>query len=294
MTPLLKNITHKEKLRLATLNFLYNTEDLANRAKILADEINNLDLDVLCLQEVPFLSYPDSEMLTILEELTDLKVVATHQHKKLPDKDTGIVTLTKLPQAQESTVIPFDTPVGGAQISENAILASLLSPQGRTLNIINAHLAWGGHRENFRLDQAITINKHANNLSKTPNLLATYLAGDLNTTPQTMTSAYLRGEYVPSTEKEGAYWIDSWGHLHPQEPGITSNGHGYWSRSTAISQGIMIPELMPSRRIDYLMAHGWTYGKTGSPIEAGQFVDQPETAISDHKGVWVDIWDPVV
>ena len=280
-----------KKLRIATLNFLHNIEDLDNRARILAEEVNRLELDVLSLQEVPYLPYPFSPVLDKLEALTGLKTVATNQHDEFPNRDAGLAILSSLPKLDAASLY-LDGDYASTvlrKISEDPLAARLQTPSGQAIEVINAHLSWGGHRENARLKQLIRINQHAKRAAE--NAMSVYLAGDLNTLPSSMSTAYLRGEYVPESEEEGTYWIDSWDLLRSEEQGTTTSGRGYWSKQTAARWGIHLPELIPDRRIDYIFTYGWTYGKLGTPLQTGQFANELATEISDHKGVWVDILD---
>lgn len=57
--------------------------------------------------------------------------------------------------------------------------------------------------------------------------------------------------------------------------------------------GASLPQLMPSRRIDYILVRGFRHGRRGGPIEASLHFDgQHEPVVSDHYAVVVDLWNP--
>ena len=90
-------------------------------------------------------------------------------------------------------------------------------------------------------------------------------------------------------------WVDAWEVKGREYNYSTSNGELYWSKETASHKGIVLPQLLPQRRIDYIFSYEWVYGKVGSPLSFNTFgsLTGKPNEISDHYGLWADIYAPL-
>lgn len=118
------------------------------------------------------------------------------------------------------------------------------------------------------------------------------LGGDFNAVPTGDAIRFMTGKGV-GIANDGAYWVDAWELLGSSDNEYTSVPLNYWNRKTALATGTLIPELLPKRRIDYLLSFGWSYGKHGSPLSFSHSFDglsETGLPISDHIGLTADYW----
>lgn len=281
----------------ATWNILTAPVEILDRMEEAAAWLE--DVDVLCVQEAVHYSPGDSGTAHILASKLGMKVAAlTYDQAVLYGETTGYGTavLTKLP-IQGQHVIDL-SPAGGTQ--KDASLALLETPNGHPFYVVSAHLAWGGHSEPIRLRQAALIEdemcartrEYVQHHGKTP---ITLLGMDANTLPESDTIRYLTGLTGGPDGAPSALWVDAW-KLCGEGPGFTSvvDGNPH-SIMTARTKNIARPEMIPPRRIDYLMMRGWVYGSAGHPFSCeirGDSSRLGTTFASDHNAVVATIWDP--
>lgn len=92
-------------------------------------------------------------------------------------------------------------------------------------------------------------------------------------------------------EAKGTFFVDAYSIAGQEDEwDTTDQGNNYWGHLTAQRHGIMCPEMLPQRRIDYILSHGWVYGKRGCPVSYNRFGEpKPERGfmdpLSDHYGI---------
>lgn len=282
-------IAVEEQVRISTLNLLHNPDMLDDRTNHLIQNLNDTMPDILCLQEVIFESETDSLTVKRLEAGTALKsVVALEQHETNYGNMSGGAILSSMPVVDSGA---FDM---GVETKVKYGLYAVLEHGNNVFIAITAHLLWGGDQGANRLRQITTINAFAESLKVkyiTQNPIVV-LTGDFNANPDHDTLRYLTGK-CSNQDGNNTYWTDAWD-VH----GAADNEHtmvpdNYWAMETAKGQGIVIPQFMPKRRIDYVLSYGWAYGKVGTPLNFMKDFDQISQygyPISDHAGITVDYW----
>lgn len=250
---------------------ILNKQEPLRRYKILAEAIESLDLDLITMQEV---SYP-KELVKILEGLGfqyssfgELRV-----HETIGDSNSvAIFSKTPLEKVSEHK-------------DKESITAAITFINAVPINIVTAHFAWGGAAEFQRLEQAEEIDRIAKELELANRNSITIFGGDLNATPNSRTVRYMTG-YDLGSNNNSTLWLDAYATVGKEEDWITTDhGVNEFGRNTALGVGILRPEYIPARRIDYLMTHGWAYGKSGSPLAFSHIKHPAGKTISDHNGI---------
>lgn len=251
---------------------LTRPEMIEERVKLLLGEAKGSD--AVLLQEVA-----KANLLTLEAAALEAGWFVTagdFERTKNPNSFFANVTLTKSKPLKSYTIMPSDFPA----YQQPPILVTVLEE----LVLINVHLAWG-NREHLRLLAMRTVSSEADSLHKqNPNHLV-IVGGDFNTIPESATIRYLRG--LDPHEFYTEMWTDAWS---VSEVFPTARKSGGWAEETAESIGIVHPELMPDRTIDYLMSYGWNYGKHGCPVSLSKFglsVLSNGYGLSDHYGITV-------
>jgi endonuclease/exonuclease/phosphatase family metal-dependent hydrolase len=273
----------KPTIRIATINLLNNPSGFGKRANLLARDLRQIQPDVLCLQEIASLEEP--QLVALMEQLGYVNSYAASRLQHRNGFFYGNMTFSRLPivAADELTLkVPKapSTPVAGAVVH--------VQKAGKTFTVINVHLSWGANNEWVRLRQVEEIADYAAKLTKEKKH-PLVLAGDFNSPPRSTTYQFLTGNREGSRQN-GTFWIDAWDMWGTPENEITSDPSGYWAAATAKPHGLD-PDLIPKRRIDYLMAYEWCYGRSGSPMNFQRFADVEDKngmTASDHFGLWAD------
>lgn len=282
-----------EQVRISTLNLLHNPEHLDERIDFFCSNLLHSAPDVLCLQEVIFDSGDTSVYLKRIAAETGLEVVSSLvQHENRKGLMTGTAILSSLEIISSGSFF-LDNADPGATI-QNASYAVLKHPLGSAVIAITAHLQWGGDKEYGRLTQLMAINSKAGELYETYRDLnpVILLTGDFNALPDGDAVRFMTGKGVVPGH-QGAFWTDAWATLGNADNEFTMVPDNHWARETAFTCGITVPELMPKRRIDYIMSYGWTYGKHGSLLTFSKDYDAVSPLgypISDHAGLTADYW----
>lgn len=290
---------HGETLKVATWNLLCSDVDLRERMEEAASHV--LDADILLVQESRQDGNGTPSSAQVLADQIGMRVASpTNYSYNKPGESPyryGTAILTKLPIIEEG-IIDLK---GCGGIKDLASIAWLTAPSGRQILAVSAHLEWGGDKEHVRLAQVIAIEnevrvrltEHSRISPVTPIAL---LGMDANALPDSDTIRYITG-LGAGTGFGGAQWVDMWA-ASGQGEGYTSVVAGNpYAVSTAISVGITRPEMVPDRRIDYLMARGWVYGRPGHPLDVevrGQSSTLGKVVASDHRSVVATIWDPPI
>lgn len=278
-------------LRVGSFNLLNRHENLAARLERLVAEVQRLDLDVLCLQEV--LANGELDVAAYFAERTAL----THAHAAKPkvkangdQHGTLILARSRFTKRSEEHYHPVFT--RGVTLIPATHVA--LTHNGRQVHVFDAHLAWGSTAEPLRMQQAEILVAKADAIRREDPTAVILLAGDFNAVEQSSTVRFLTG--LQSSDRGlGTLWVDAWRMWGTDSNWATSIADTYWGARTGAGKDLLHPELIPARRIDYLLSYDWVYGKAGSPLSFVRFADQltgDQREISDHFGVASDIWVP--
>ena len=280
-----------ESLNVLTLNMLHKEFMLEDRVQRIAQQINALDIDILMLQEVPCDKNGVSETLEYLVNNTALSVAAFNHHFVHKNYDSGSAILSKFPVIEGGKTL---SPDDEGKHHYDSCYAVVDTP-ARPVILFSIHSAWGGANESYRERQVVFLDKHAQELEtkyseRDP---ITVLGGDMNAEPENSCIRFLTGK--GSINTSGTLWVDSWKYLHPQDAGYTVIPANKLATKTALEVGLLRPELLPSRRIDYLMVRGWVYGAAGCPLSSKlvmQEEDENGYSPSDHFGILTTLWNP--
>ena len=273
---------HK-KIRVATLNTLNNPKLLSERGSLIIDELLEIQPDIICLQEV--MKETPFNLPHCIQR--DLKLAGYVFGDRVPTKYEGItsgnVILSKTEIASSRVIGPVST---SKEITSIAITTEV---HGNRVDVISSHFAWGGDNEILRQQQAASIDKYARRIKDSHSDALVIVGGDFNTTPDSDMNRYLDGKTALGVSS--TLWVDAYDTVGLPEEEMTSRVDNEFARSTARSVGIRYPELVPPRRIDYIKAFGYTYGKTGSPLLCRRWADSTDhdgLTISDHYGLYAD------
>lgn len=282
-------VTEDEQLRVASINIL-NVENLLHeRLEILIQELKQLNPDVLCLQEV--MTNISTDVVGILINrlgFTDSYIGADALGLKGAVRYANAILTKKEAHFKE---IPL-----GVTGFNHALPSAVMMEQtfnGKAVTVFSAHLAWGGGNMWVRKHQLEIIAREADRIvSRNPQQVI-IAAGDFNEFEDSEAIQYMYGKATGDMHK-GTYWVDAWVlHGNPDNT-VTVSLNNKLALETAQKFGFNMPEAIPDRRIDYIMVHGWVYGKAGYPLTFERFADAPVNGLtpSDHYGVYSDIYIP--
>ncbi len=273
-------------MRILTLNLLNNPRNWCDRYQLFADELPALNADVVALQEVLEIGLEELEVImldcgyeysfSVLEEFVtvdDVKYVC------------GNATFSKFPIV-ESHSVDYREYEHMSLAYRSGVLPSVVTVievEGKRLCVVNNHLAWSYQNELYRKQQ-LEVAVHF--VEDTVLADVYVMVGDFNTTENTDSIRYLRGETHGSHEDEFTYWVDAFIHRGEAEEYATTGPDLPFAVETALRIGIFKPEELPARRVDYIMVKGWAYGRLGSPLNCHRLDTR---GFSDHYGVYSDL-----
>ena len=274
-------------LRIATWNIDAREAERSSRLKTIVESLKPFDLDALCLQEC---------WEGASEEIAYALGMNTGSYYEAPSgAKYGNAVLSRYPLVNSIPIEHAVLPRMGEKPNPSTLVAlTIESPSGRLWRIGSTHLCWGGFGEGVRLGQVQEIERLAKQAEKhSPQELVQVLTGDFNAQPQSATLRYITG-LDPDKDGESTLWVDAWA-TRETAPGYTSTNDNPMTAWIAKSQGILNPEFLPNRRIDYILTRGFAYGRAGSPISV-KLLDRPHNGEygSDHYGVVANLWDPEV
>jgi endonuclease/exonuclease/phosphatase family metal-dependent hydrolase len=282
-------------IKLATWNLLWTDYDYM--ARLEEASLHLTTADIICLQEVreddKFHVGVELSKLLNLNISANVPFIDNLSHPaETSEVKTYLVILSKYKTLESGYL---DTKLG----DYGTIAYTVLDTDHRPTLVITAHLQWRGDREYDRLTQAEAINDFA--VKKELEIIEKYnstpivvLAGDFNTEPKSQTIAYLTGKYARDNKSQ-TYWVDSWDFLRKEDSGFTTSPKFNHLAKDIASRHVYDPDLVPSRRIDYIMVKGWAYGNPGHPLGIELLGDVPrggKPLPSDHYGLIATLWNP--
>lgn len=279
-------------VRIATWNVLHSTYERNSRMRMAAAELAGHDV---CLLQEVVLPESGASSAALIAELSGQQVVATaFGQVNRNGEPTGTAVLSSLPVLDSFSVdTALVMPEHGLHASYAGAVLRL--PSGRPLAVVSAHLPWGGANEHNRLRHAQLINAEVQRRTALLDDSMIVMGGDFNCEPDSDTMRWLTGKSAVDTPH--TFWTEVWSGLHPHDAGATSVPAGNVNAmKTAIEVGGGGGGLLhPSRRIDFLLVHGWAWGRAGHPLAAQLLGTRPNSEglhASDHYGVSADLWDP--
>lgn len=286
------------RVYIATWNLLGDDFQTHERLNIVARNVSTTD--ICALQEIVTLDDVESNTASVLARMTNMELASLADgelRNQVSKKMQSTAIITRLPIIQKDII--FNAPnvsTQTEQVEPKRYAGALLqSKSGRLILVVSLHLPWGGNRENRRLEHVLTVSQAIDDfMLDLPQDSIAILAGDFNTIPQADSLRFLRGE--SGNINSSSFWIDAW---DEKRDGIGDTFNPAVSNfniaRTAAMSGIRRFELMPSRRIDYILVRGWAYGRPGSPLGSKLIgIDPGKSGLhgSDHYGIRTELWDP--
>jgi endonuclease/exonuclease/phosphatase family metal-dependent hydrolase len=285
------SIPVEHQVRMTTLNTLHAKTAVEERTSLLCAELQEIEPDILCLQEVRFEQDGSSLQLKNIAHETNLKI-ATSLSQTPPEypHKSGTAILSTLP-VLESGSFSLQTPNA---IVKEASYAVLEHTTGKVVIAITAHLHWGGDKERERVKQVTAINREAKAIAERYSDLRPIimLDVDFNTLPESDSMRFLKG-LGSGSDDSYTYWTDAWETHGTPENEVTVSNKNHWAQHTARAVGIRLPHMMPDRRIDYIMSMGWNHGKDGTVLQMSRSFENTGEfgyTASDHYGLTADFW----
>lgn len=173
-------------MKIATYNVWYPNIEI--RAKQLINEINSLNADIICLQEVP---------LGFYEKLISETEYSYYTYENV-HKDEGLVVLSKHPLSNHFSFIKNDDYANS--IAHNV----LIEINDIRFSITNVHLPWDSILEKEK--QIVAIDRFIHSQNDDAHFFI--LLGDFNTTLNSSVHHYLLGDRTLLGYESKPYWND--------------------------------------------------------------------------------------
>jgi endonuclease/exonuclease/phosphatase family metal-dependent hydrolase len=259
-------------IKILTLN-VWNTEGPAERQETLRSEIQALDADLICLQEV--VRRPDYDQLRFLLGDTGLHLV----------HDTDLINGTTWGSAIATRWKPTSVAarrLAGADSGPTAIAAVVPLPIGEAMLFLGVKPSYKFTDEAARCRQAVEIAALEEEFRQAA---PTVIAGDFDAEPDNECMRFYTGR--APLDGRSAHFRDSWALAGDGGPGHTWTTDNAWVAGAAASGWIQIPH---RRRIDYILAGSpENHPDVLSRITSCRIVLDSDPAPSDHYGVIADL-----
>lgn len=289
-------VNDSDILRFGSLNLLNNPSHLRERIPALVQEVSERDIQVLCLQEVL-----RDDRLLVEEALFNAGFVSASYGEPVLNKHSGNFDGTAIFSKMVPTAYDF---LSFEEIEQEIMVEKKPIPavvarfelNGRSVHVLSCHFAWGSFSEAVRLRQASVISRYARSVKLADSTAVVLAAGDFNARETSSTIRFLHGEQENNLG-ESTMWVDAWKVHGKPENWVTSDPTYFWGGQTARGVGILNPDMIPKRRIDYILSFDWCYGSAGFPLSYDVFGDKRTgdvSELSDHFGIVSDIYVPAV
>jgi endonuclease/exonuclease/phosphatase family metal-dependent hydrolase len=257
-----------DALRVMSLNVLHGYpgfERLSTRLALIADEIRRQDVDIVCLQEVPWTRRLGSgaDVLSRLTGLNYLYLRANGNRRAILFEE-GVAILSRYP-LRDPTFVELE-PRAGFFEHRVALHATAVTPWG-DVDVFVTHLTNGDpeiNREQAASLMAFVADGQAQ---------VAVVTGDLNAT-----------EHSPQIRILDREWVDAYRAVHPDDPGLTCCVDD-------LARGSAEPL---EKRIDYVFL-AWPAGRGAKVTDARRVLNQPFRVsegwqwASDHVGLLVTL-----
>lgn len=260
-------------LRVGQINIL--NKRLENRYQLIAEAVEINQVEILFLQEVV-----DVEL--IQEKLRIAGLTYFAQSDEVVQGQYCLIA-SKYPVSEINLKNTFNTKL------TRGIAACQIQYDDYTINAFSGHFTWGSENEEIRLKQAEIVEKAAKSLEKPNEKIFSLFGGDTNAEPNSRTMRYFTGKDL-SINNTSTLWVDAYD-MHGDESNYMTTDHATnpYGILTAQGVGITRTELLPKRRIDYILLRGWIYGKSGCPVNFSYLKHPGNHVLSDHEGIMSDL-----
>jgi endonuclease/exonuclease/phosphatase family metal-dependent hydrolase len=271
-------VSKYSSFRVSTLNLDHFDDDRLARLSAAASAVERHRSDVVLLQEVCDIGGTDSA--SRLADMLGMTMVVR--------SDAGNAILSR-PNVSDPQIVQLSTGRRNAGYGRRApsdAATAVVDLGCHRFLMVSTHLSWGSGREDVRLAETLALDAWVSERAPldpqrdAPELYAV-LGGDLNSEPSAASVRWLNGLDVQ--DGRSTLWVDAW--RFGMGAGSTSTLSNPFSGRTAATVGIVRPDQLPDRRIDYLFSRGYAFGRTGAFIEAELLGDGPGEAFGDHYGV---------
>ena len=259
-------LTHSKQIKVLSWNLWWKFENYLDRQKLIFNELEELDPDILCLQEV----WEDSDG-SQAKKISDLFGYEYTYSKsfEIDGVSFGNAIISKFPILNSSShLIPTDK-----KFNENRrLLHSVVNYAGFEIDILCTHLNYKYDQSHIRQNQVAFILEYISKLEKLK--FPTILCGDFNADP--LSDEIMKITGLKSAIK-GTVLRDVWQITNRNDFGYTwSNNNCYAKKNLEID-----------RRIDYIFVSNPTLKGLGHPIKSILVGTSPKNNIypSDHFGI---------
>lgn len=267
-----------KKAKVLQLNCLHNQQE--DRVASIISSIRAVNPDFGMLQEI-------KEPKTFAEEL-----------EKIGYPHSLIREFTAHNGDGESVMLFSKTPLEECDLTTSVdpkiierTLAATTEFADKKLLLISAHSPWGSQAEGRRLRHAEAFNHIAENIGFLKEVNLTILGADLNAEPSYRSVRYLLGRDLASDGLSSTLWVDGWTSAGDATNEVTVSANKNWfAGRTARNAGAIQPNSVPDRRIDYIMTHGWNYGRSGGFASFERLDQEKRRIVSDHYGLVAEIY----
>lgn len=267
-------------VRVAACNAWMEAHQREARFEALATIFENLQIDAVCVQEVPLEA--SEEHLTRLTKGTGLQVAAY-----AAGSVSGTAVLLRGGGSEETPIVVEGNTTSGDRFT-GAYAVARWEKHGNTIRSCSVHQPWGGMHEVLRIQAAVHIEEE---FEKRVRCDVEHIAGDFNAEPRAASIRYLTGA-TPVGERV-AQWADAWVHSGEGD-GHTSSPVNPYARIVGARHGFVDPRMLPERRIDYIFTRGYAHGRSGTALRS--FVHRDgiggEPYPSDHWLLVADLYTP--
>lgn len=272
-----------DRLRLVTINFWGTEPPLESRLELAIGQLADLDLDVVCMQEVRPLDGKSGETTADVIGAALGMTVCYRRSLAWSDGDffpghpggqEGLAILSRHPILEVRHVeLPERTATEG-RILLSARVDHPVSPVWVHTTHHNYRLDDGRAREK----QVLALEQVVSAIGENPQIVC----GDFNATPDSDEMRFLRG--LTTLEGRRCHFQDAWHRIHPEERGLTwcsENGNTRALRSLDID-----------RRIDFIYVTTRRKDGRGTILACEVALtgrDAKGICASDHFGVVADV-----
>lgn len=265
-------IDRGDRLRVVTINMWGTQPPLEARLELAASQLEALDLDAVCVQEVRLVDGRQTTADVIAARL-DFEV-AYRVATEWEGGEEGLAILSRHPILEvRSTELPERRPTVG-RILLSARLDHPVAPVW--MHTTHHHYALGDGLARER--QVVAVDAAIAAIGENPQIVC----GDFNAVPGSDEIRFMRGLVTLACRR--THYQDAWQRLHPNEPGIT------WAEANRHTEPLRFLDI--NRRIDYVFVTSERRDGRGRIVESRVVLDRrddDDNCASDHYGVLADV-----
>ena len=272
-----------QRLRLGTINFWGIEAPLTKRVELVVNQLEPLDLDVVCMQEVRPLDGRSGE--TTADVIGSALGFEVHYRRSLawhdddffpghPGGQEGLAILSRYRVLEVRHVeLPERRPTEG-----RILLSACIEHPAGPVWVHTTHHHYRLEDGIARERQVLAVDDVVAAIGENPQIVC----GDFNAPPDSDEMRFLRG--LATLDGRRTHFQDAWLRCHPDAPGLT------WSAENENTRALRSLDI--DRRIDYIYVTTRRKDGRGTVIEASVILDEPGAGgamPSDHFGVLADI-----